>query len=252
LPDTELAPNPTTNRILVNNVGIKAWSAKTTKVRVEYYFERVGQISVGAFRRDFRNLFGAITLDATPEFLSHYGLDPDTYDRFAVETNYNIPSPVRMEGLEFDYKQLLTFLPPWARGVQVFANATATRATGDGSNSFSGYTPRIYNWGVSLSRSKFNLRMNWNYKGRRRGAPIAASPRSIEPGTYDWSSKRLYIDLSGEYALFKHVALFANLRNINDATDDIERAGPNTPPIAQFRSREDFGSLWTFGIKGSF
>jgi hypothetical protein len=35
-----------------------------------------------------------------------------------------------MTGLEFDYKQALTFLPQWARGVQVFANASALRATG--------------------------------------------------------------------------------------------------------------------------
>lgn len=33
LPDTGLAPGPTT-RIVVNNVGIKAWSAKTTNVRL--------------------------------------------------------------------------------------------------------------------------------------------------------------------------------------------------------------------------
>ena len=52
--------------------------------------------------------------------------------------------------------------------------------------------------------------------------------------------------------MFKRVALFANLRNIGDATEDTERAGPNTPPIAQLRFRQDFGSLWTFGIKGSF
>jgi hypothetical protein len=42
------------------------------------------------------------------------------------------------------------------------------------------------------------------------------------------------------------------LRNVNDATEDIERAGPSTPAHAQFRQREDFGSLWTFGVKGTF
>jgi hypothetical protein len=156
-----------------------------------------------------------------------------------------------MEGTEFDYKQALTFLPHWARGVQVFANASATRATGDGASNFQGYVPRIYNWGVSLSRPKYNVRMNWNYKGRNRAGLIAAG-RSIEPNTYDWRSKRLYIDLSGEYTFYKRFALFGSMRNIDDATEDVERAGPSTPAHAQFRSREDFGSLWTFGIKGTF
>src|SRR5438874_686654 len=54
LPDTESSPSPS-NRIVVNNVGIKAWSAKSANVRLEYYFQGVGQISVGAFRRDISN-----------------------------------------------------------------------------------------------------------------------------------------------------------------------------------------------------
>ncbi len=251
LPDTELPPNSSSNRISVNNAGIKAWSAKTTKIRFEYYFERVGQISVGGFRRDFENFFGGIILPATPAFLDLYSLDPDEYGEYPVSTNYNLESRVRMQGLEFEYKQALTFLPPWARGVQVFANTTATRATGQAASNFSGYVPRIYNWGVSLSRPKYNVRMNWNYKGRQRRGLIGAG-RSIEPGTYDWGSKRLYIDLSAEYTFYKRFAVFGSMRNIDDATEDIERYGPSTPAHAQFRQREDFGSLWTFGVKGTF
>jgi len=254
LPDTELPPNASVanQRINVNNAGIKAWSARTTKVRFEYYFQRVGQISIGAFRRDYRNLFGSITLDATPEFLALYSLDPETYDPYSVATNYNVPGLVRMEGTDFEYKQALTFLPQWARGVQVFANMTAIRATGDSTASFSNYQPRVYNWGVSLSRPKYNLRMNWNYRGLRRGAAIAASPRSIEPGTFNWISKRLYIDLSGEYNFYKRLSIFGSMRNLHDATEDTERRGPNTPAHAQLLNREDFGALWTFGVKGTF
>ncbi len=251
LPDTEQPPNSASNRISVNNAGIKAWSAKTAKVRLEYYFQRVGQLSIGAFRRDFENFFGGVILPATPEFLALYDLDPEIYGEYAVSTNYNLDSRVRMEGLDIDYKQALTFLPPWASGLQVFANATATRATGVASSNFSGYVPRTYNWGISLSRPKYNLRANWNYKSRQRRGLIAAG-RSIEPNTYDWGSKRLYIDISGEYTFYKRFAVFGSLRNIDDATEDFERAGPSTPAHAQFRQREDFGSLWTFGVKGTF
>ena len=252
LPDTELPANPNSNRITVNNAGIKAWSANTTKIRFEYYFGRVGQLSIGAYRRDFRNLFGSVVFQATPEFLQLYGLDEETYGPYYVSTNYNAPGLVRMEGTEFDYKQALTFLPNWARGVQVFANMSAQRAVGDSTASFNNYQPRVYNWGISLSRPKYNVRMNWNYRGRRRGTLIAESPRSVEAGTYTWQSKRLYIDLSGEYTLTKRIGIFASMRNLNDATEDTERRGPNTPEHAQLNSREDFGSLWTIGIKGSF
>jgi TonB-dependent receptor len=250
LPDTENLPSGN-NRITVNNVGLKAWSAKSTKVRLEYYFERVGQISIGAFQRDFENFFGSTVFNATPAFLALYGLDPTTYDPYDVVTKHNLQSTVRMTGLEFDYKQALTFLPPWARGVQVFANASALRATGEGASNFAGYVPRTASWGVSLTRPKYNVRMNWNYRGRQRRG-IVATGRSIEPGTYNWGSKALYIDLTAEYYFWKQVGLFANLRNLGTAPQDAEVAGPSTPPHAQFRSRQDNASLWTMGLKGTF
>ena len=46
--------------------------------------------------------------------------------------------------------------------------------------------------------------------------------------------------------------MFFNLRNVGDATEDLQIFGPSTPEHAQFRQRNDYASLWTFGIKGTF
>lgn len=250
MPDVELPSGPN-NRIIVNNAGIKPWSARSTNVRLEYYFEGVGQISLGAFRRDFENFFGNTVFNATPEFLALYNLDPATYDDYDVATQYNLPSTVRLTGLDFSYKQALTFLPRWARGVQVFANGSAQRATGEASENFAGYIPRSGSWGVSLTRERYNVRANWNYRGRQRRGIVASGP-SIDPGTYNWGAKRLYIDVLGEYYFKKRFAVFANLRNVGNATEDVDISGPSTPEEAQFRQRTDFGALWTFGVKGTF
>jgi hypothetical protein len=83
----------------------------------------------------------------------------------------------------------------------------------------------------------------------RRGA---ITGRSIEPGTYNWGSKKSYIDLTGEYSLTRRFSLFANMRNINDPTDDVEIHGPTTPAAAHLSARVEFGSLWTLGVKGTF
>ncbi len=249
LPDTEALPSPG-NRITVNNAGIKAWSARSAKVRLEYYFERIGQVSVGAFRRDFENFFGSTVFTPTPEFLALYDLDPDVYGRYDVSTQFNIASTVRMEGLEFDYKQALTFLPPWARGVQVFANASAQRATGQAADNFSGYIPRTYNWGLSLGRDKYNLKLNWNYRGRQRRGLVTG--RGIDASTFNWGSKRLYIDLTGEYRLHRRITAFGSIRNLGNATEDFKVFGPNTPVEARFRQRQDYGASWVFGLRGNF
>jgi iron complex outermembrane receptor protein len=249
LPDTSVLPNAN-NRVSVNNAGIKAWSARTLNLRLEHYFEGVGQVSVGAFRREIENMFGNTVFAATPEFLALYSLDPAIYGGYDVATEHNVAGTVRTEGINFNYKQALTFLPAWARGVQVFANASAQRVTGDDTVSFAGFIPRSGSWGVSLTRPKYNLRLNWNYRGLSRNNRVTGV--GIEEGTFNWTSKRLYVDVVGEFVVWKRTALFFNLRNIGDATEDVKIYGPSTPAVARFRQRIDYGALWTFGLKGTF
>ncbi|MES2696329.1 MAG: hypothetical protein V4773_22855 [Verrucomicrobiota bacterium] len=178
-------------------------------------------------------------------------LDPNVYGDYDIATNYNIQGSVRLQGLDFSYKQALTFLPSWARGVQVFANFSTQRALGDAADAnFQGFVPRTYNGGLSLTRERFNLRANWNYRGRQRSSAVTGA--GIEPGVYTFANSRLYLDLSGELRLTRRFTLFANLRNVGNATEDMEVVGPNTPDYATFRQREDFASLWTLGIKATF
>ena len=127
-----------------------------------------------------------MVFNATPEFLALHGLDPALYDKFDVTTQENLRGKVRLTGVDFSYKQALTGLPGWARGVQDFANASAQRVIGDATASanFAGYIPRSGSWGVSLTRPGYNLRINWNYRGRQRRG-IVATGASIGPGTYN-------------------------------------------------------------------
>ena len=94
--------------------------------------------------------------------------------------------------------------------------------------------------------------MNWNYRGRTRRGLVGAG-NSIEPSTYNWGATRLVTDVIGEYHFSKRFAFFANIRNLTDATDELEITGPSTPAVARLRSSAaDFGSLWTIGFKGKF
>ncbi len=250
LPNTENPPGPN-NRITLNNAGIKAWSARTNRVALEYYFEPGGLVSLSGFHRDYKNMFGQAVMRSTPEFLSLYGLNPAIYGEYDVNTQYNLPGTVTTTGVSLNFKLALTFLPDWARGVRVFGNVSAQRVTGDTSGSFTGYTPRVANWGISLSRAKYSLKMNWNYTGQKRLGPVAAG-RGIAPDTYNWGAERLVMDLNAEYYLTRNIAAFAALSNLADDPIDNLIYGPNTPDYARFRQRQQFGSLWTFGLKGTF
>jgi iron complex outermembrane receptor protein len=247
LPNTEVV-NPN-DRITVNNVSIRAWQAETYMARLEYYFGTVGQLSVAYFIRDYDNMFGNVTTPVTAEFLAAYDLDPETYGIYQVVTQFNAENPIRMKGLEVDYRQALTFLPHWARGLNFNANFSSQRAR-NSFDYFQDMNPFTINWGLSLTRPKFNVRINENYRGIQRRAAVVG--RGIEPGTYNYRPKRLYIDVSGEYYLRRGLGVFLAIRNIGGATEDTKIYGPNTPRYARFRQRDDYASLWTVGVKGSF
>lgn len=248
LPDVEAA-NASAQRIVVNNAGIKAWSARTMKLMLEYYFDKVGLVSVGAFRRDFDNFFGAVVSEATPEFLAFYSIDPSVYGRYLVSTQTNLASSVRMEGVDFNYKQALTFLPHWARGIQIFANMSALRAIGEESANFAGFVPRTYSWGGNLSRDRFGLKLNWNYRGRNR-QNIVADGRSIAPDTYRWGTSQHYFNLSGEYFVRRNLSLYLNYNS--PVKNGVEIVNASTPANARLTSLQQYGGLWTFGIKTVF
>ena len=247
LPDIE---NPTpTSRITLNNAAIKPWSAHTTTLALEYYFQRVGAVSVTVHRREFKNFFGTTLLPATPEFLALYSLDPTAYGSFLVSTQRNLDTTVRMDGFEASYKQALTFLPQWARGVQVFANGSTQRATGASRSEFT-ISPSLVNGGVSLTRRAYSLRIDANHRGRQFQNTVTG--RGIQADTKNFLKARTYMDITGEHVLWRQFRLFAKLRNVSDEGVDVDIYGPLTPPYARFQSRERYGSLWTFGVKGTF
>jgi iron complex outermembrane recepter protein len=239
------------SRITVNNASIRAWQAETYMARLEYYFGTVGSLSVGGFIRDYENFFQTVTSFVSASFLETYGLDETEYGSILVATQFNSPEPIRQHGFEIDYKQSLTFLPQWARGFQFFANISSQRAKG--TDNLQDMNPFTANWGLSFTRRKFNIRLNENYRGiQRRGLVASTATNSVEPGTYTYRPKRLYIDVTGEYYLSRKFGLFFALRNVGGATEDEKVYGPGTPAYAKFRSRSDYASLWTAGIKGSF
>ena len=257
LPDTETNPppgNPSVGaaRITVNNVGLKPQRTNSMNVALDYYFPKgVGNVSISGFRRDIRDFNSTIQYYPDPDFFALYGIDEGIYGGYPVSTQVNNKNKVRTEGWTFSYKQALTFFPEWARGVQVFANMSSQRQTGEQAGSFSNNRPRQYGWGFNLSRPKFNYQMNWAYTGeRKRGL---STGNSIAPHTYARDSKKLYIDITTEYRLTKNWKVYATIRNLNDASEDQQRwAEDVTPDHARFFQRNQYGGVWTMGVRANF
>lgn len=200
-------------------------------------------------RREFENFFGTSTIPTTPGFLAIYGLDPAVYGGFLVSTQRHLGTTVRLDGLEFNYQRALTLLPPWARGLNEFANASTPHTTGASRDQFQS-SPSLLNGGLSLTWRNYRLRVAANH--RERQFQNTFTGRGIQPRTKNFVKARTYIDITGELVIGRELRLFAELRNVTDEGVDIAIYGPLTPPQARFQQRARSSSLWTFGVKETF
>ena len=247
---TATDPTATTGTptITVSNTALKPWSSHSYDLALEYYFEQPGLVSVGVFQKDIRNFFGSVRIPATPQLLAEYGFD-ESYAGYDIVTRDNI-GDARVSGVEFEYRQTLTFLPAWARGVSVFANGTALHLTGESTADFSGFIRKTTNWGVSLSRPRYTIKANWNLRGRQRLAAVTGV--NVPEGSFQYRSPRLTLDLNAEWRASRYVTVFANLRNVTNVEWRDEIYGPTTPAYARHTTSVQYGAQGIFGLKGSF
>lgn len=234
--------------ITVVNTGLKPWSADNFDVSLEYYFEKSGRVSIGGFQKNIKDFFGAVRTPATVELLAEYGLGDDYLD-YEIITKNNI-GDARVTGVDFDYQQPLSFLPPWARGVMVFFNVTKTHLEGNSTANFSGFTRESTNWGISLSRPRYNLKLTWNYRGRQRLGALTGT--GVPPGAYVYNPEYLTLNVNGEYRFTRRLALFTVIRNIANEPLIEERYGPVTPVYARVSNYQNLGSQISLGLKGEW
>ncbi|MBI5768697.1 MAG: TonB-dependent receptor [Verrucomicrobia bacterium] len=251
IPGTTL-PDPastTARTITINNVNLKPWTARNYDVALSYYTKTGGEITAGVFRKDIKDFFGSTVVDVTPELLDQYGLD-DSYATGGYLISYlsNV-GRARIDGTEFNFRQPLKFLPPWARGVSVRYNITQLHLTGNRIADFSAFIRRSQNWGISLERPKYSVRVNWNARGQQRQSSVGGV---AEPGTYIYVNSRLTMDVDAEYRFRKSVGFFLGARNIMGEPFVVERYSRNTPAYAKRYQRDDYGIAISAGLKGSF
>jgi TonB-dependent receptor len=234
--------------ITVSNSGLRPWKSRNLDLALEYYFETNGIVSFGVFRKDIADFFGVVNTSATVALLDEFGL-PDDYLGYDIVTRRNV-GQARVTGMEANFRKPLTFLPAWARGVQLFANATDVHLEGSTIADFSTFVRRSINWGVSLNRKQVSTNLNWNYRGRERRALITGT--GVPPGTYEYVAPRLMLDLSLEVRLTRRVVIYLTGRNLTNVSTDRERYALDTPHYSRRVQTSEAGAFYSFGIKGEF
>lgn len=253
IPNTSISDSTTTAAqvITVNNVGLKPWSAKSYDLSLESYQIKDGFGSIGVFQKNIKDFFTSVTTDATPALLELYGLESDpTLLNYKVTTLAN-GGDAKIQGMEFSYRQSLTFLPRWARGLQVFANATKLNLSGSRTSDFSGYNPKSIAGGVNFVRGRLALKWTISYLGNVNTGAVAASA-TVAPNTFAYQAKRTRIGVNATYSLSKRYSLYASVVDWGGFVQNLQRYSPTTPDYARFTRRQELGFYSNIGVRGTF
>ena len=167
-------PNETVNEtqqtLTVNNPSLLPQMATNWDASLEYYFEPVGSLSVGWFRKKITDYIVTGITSGT------IGTGPDNgyngeYPGWTLRTAANAGTAYA-SGWEFSYQQQFTFLPGVLKGLGFTANYTiidthgyfggsAYRKTGE----VPGFIPRTGNAILQWHYRKFGARVLYNYVG---------------------------------------------------------------------------------------
>ncbi len=252
IPGTSISePDVANPTITVNNTGLQPWSATSYDLSLESYHIKDGFGSVGVFRKSVKDFFGVVSTAATPELLEQYGLESDpSLLTYQINTRTNA-GDAEIDGLELSYRQALTFLPRWARGLQVFVNYTKLTLGGNNTSDFSGYNPQTLSGGVNFFRGRFAIKTTISHLDDVRTGAVAASA-TVAPGTFNYQAKRTRIGVNATYSLTRRYSLYASVVDLGGFVQDLQRYSPSTPDYAKPTRWQELGYYINLGVRGTF
>lgn len=192
-----------------NNPDLKPQFADNYDLALEHYFQPSGLISAGLFRKDIKDF-----IVSTTGFVGNgtdNGFD-GRYAGFVWNTNTNAPT-AKVEGVEFDFNQPLTFLPKPFHRLRLFGNYTYLRTQGryaGGADELVNFVPRTFNVGSSFAWRSWEARVAYNQKG---GFLVAYS---TDPTAKNRQSSDRSLDLNLKYQWRPELGFYVDVVNLLD------------------------------------
>lgn len=225
--------------VTIGNPDLKPYTADNFELSVERYFEPVGLLSAGVFKKDLSNYFRSFSDVIGPEGIDGSG----RYAGYTRTTSRNIGS-ARIDGVELSFQQQFRKLPGFLKGLGAFANFTYLRTEGDFgtltvSRRLPNMVPKTLNAGVSYVGHGWQIRpmLNWQDRTYRGTSGI----------DYD-SLARTWVDLKVQYSISRRYSVELNASNLTNEAESNWVSSARRLPFAQIRP----GTAYSVGITGRF
>lgn len=241
--------NDTAQTVTIGDPAIRPQLAENIDLKLEYYFKNSGAITIAAYQKDISDLIGGnvnsgITIPNTPD----NGFD-GLYGGYTLLRPTNIGS-AKIKGIEFDYRQRLTFLPGPLKGLTVRANYTWLEAKGKytgttvlNTDQVANFVPELANFALQYTYKRFGASYDLNYSS---AYPEAVSLTSPGNGNI-WRRSLVTHNIGVNYRLRSDMTLFANANNFTES-------GPEKYTYIRDRPRQLLISpvFIKFGVSGQF
>ena len=250
-PMTSLLPNETINEaartLTVNNPSLLPQRASNWDASLEYYFEPVGNVSIGWFHKKITDFIVSGIASGTIGTERDNGYDGE-FGGFTRLSSANAGTAY-VQGWELSYQQQFTFLPGFLKGLGLTANLTALEAHGDyggrgrrEGRDVEGFVPRIANASVFWRHRGFTSRVIVNYTGESITDFTEGSPAR---NRYLFS--RTVINAGIGYQWKPAVTFTVDVNNFTNAPQVAYRGIPDQMQFKLFG-----GTTVTAGINGRF
>jgi TonB-dependent receptor len=182
---SNLLPNEsvseTNQTVTINNPALLPQTAKNWDFTLDYYFDPVGNFSVGWFHKDIKDFIVSGVDAGIVAGGADNGYNGE-YEGFNRLTTANA-GDATVHGWEFSYQQQFTFLPGLLKGLSGSANYTILNTKGNFGGTASlrngqvaGFIPKAGNASLSWRYRGFSTRVLYNFTGEHITSYSATSP----------------------------------------------------------------------------
>ena len=244
-------PNETVNEnnqtLTVNNPALQPQTASNWDATLEYYFEPVGNLSVGWFHKTIKDYIVTGIASGTIASGNDNGYNGE-YSGFTRLTSANAGTAY-VQGWEFIYQQQFTFLPGLLKGLGASANYSVIATHGDfggttslSTNQVAGFIPRTGNLNVSWRYRGFSTRLLYNFTSDYITNYTAASL-----GRNIYRFKYATVNVGVAYQYRPSLAFTVDVSNLFNEPQAFYRGIKD-----QMQTTVINGTTITFGVNGRF
>lgn len=242
-PNTTVSYNDATgvNTVRSNDPALGPQFSKSYDLSAEYYFEPVGVLSAGWFRKDISDFIATETREVGNGPGNGFG---GLYEGYNWVTSRNFGAAI-IEGYELNFSQVVRAWPRAFGRLSVFGNYTRLRTSGEygaGVAELALFVPTLANAGVTWNLGRFEARI----AGNRNGGFLRAY--NANPVIRQHTSPVDTWDINTQLTLNPRLRLFVDVRNIfNDWAYWFTNGDPR-----RVKQSEVFGTRVSAGLSGRF